>query len=62
VNFVAWETEAIPADGTDPQVTLDFAGGLGFASQPKSGGFVLRINEATEIPFDVETKSTSWES
>jgi len=59
-NVVEWETAPAPADWKRSEVTFVFAGGLGFESQPKTGGFVLLVNGKDTLRFDVSPPVNRW--
>ena len=52
-HAVEWETAPMPASIPGGAVTLVFAGGLGWISQPESGGFALSVNGEDVLHFDV---------
>jgi hypothetical protein len=58
---VAWETWPVPKEPASQRVTFVFAGSLGFASEPKTEGFVLEINGQEALRFDVPEPKT-WQS
>ena len=58
---IAWETAPVPADASGERVTFAFAGGLGYASEPKTEGFVLEINGTEALRFDLP-EPASWRS
>lgn len=60
-NRVTWETSPVPHEPLGDRVTFVFAGGLGFASEPKSDGFVLEINGNESLRFDLPEPKT-WQS
>ena len=60
-NRVMWETAPVPKDLSANRVTLVFAGGLGFGSEPKTEGFVLEINGKDALRFDLP-EPASWQS
>jgi hypothetical protein len=59
-NLIAWETAPVPKGFPGEQVTLVFAGGLGFSSEPKTEGFVLGIDGRDVLRFDLP--AGRWES
>jgi hypothetical protein len=50
----------VPPDWTGSEVTFVFAGGLGWVSQPKSGGFALLLNGERLLKFDVAPQGGTW--
>jgi hypothetical protein len=60
-NRVTWETASVPKEPASDSVTFVFAGGLGFASEPKSDGFALEINGKETLRFDLPGPKT-WQS
>jgi hypothetical protein len=60
-NRVTWETAPVPQKPSGDRVTFVFAGGLGFASEPNSEGFVLEINGQEMLRFDLPEPKT-WQS
>ncbi len=61
-NAVEWETApAGPLASADP-VCFEFAGGLGYASQPTTAGFVLAVNRRELIRFDLARERHTWHS
>ena len=55
-----WETAAVPADWPSNEVIFVFAGGLGWVSQPKSGGFALLLNGEQLLKFDMAPQGGTW--
>jgi hypothetical protein len=52
-HAVSWETPPLKNLPAGDRVTIVFAGGLGFASEPKTAGFALDINGHEAIRFDL---------
>ncbi|MBN2375879.1 MAG: hypothetical protein JXD22_05745 [Sedimentisphaerales bacterium] len=61
-NQVTWQTAAVPESWTKPNVSLIFAGGMGYASQPDVGSFTLQLNSKALLTFKLSTKSATWTS
>lgn len=55
-----WETAPAPESMTGDSLTLVFAGGLGWLSQPATEGFSLSINRTEALHFDVTNKRAVW--
>ena len=60
-NQVTWKTSPVPMEPASKPVTFVFAGGLGFASEPKTQGFALEINGKETIRFDLPEPKI-WQS
>jgi hypothetical protein len=60
-NRLLWETPPVPQAVAGERVTLAFAGGLGYATEPPSKGFVLELNGQDAVAFDLP-EPTRWES
>ncbi|MDR2117213.1 MAG: hypothetical protein LBP87_12615, partial [Planctomycetaceae bacterium] len=60
-NILEWETENIPKNIDTDNVTLIFAGGLGFEPEPKTEGFEFLINDKVVLKFDLP-EPTEWKS
>ena len=60
-NRVTWETASVPEGLENKSVTFVFAGGLGFASEPKTEGFVLELDGKEILRFDLP-EPKSWQS
>ena len=60
-NRVTWETAPVPDKPASERVTIVFAGGLGFSSDPKTEGFALEINGKETLRFDLPEPKT-WQS
>lgn len=60
-NRVAWETAPVPNELPGDRVTFVFAGGLGYASEPKTEGFILEIDGKQALKFDLPDPA-SWQS
>lgn len=58
---VVWQTAPVPRDVQGERVTFAFAGGLGFAAQPKTEGLVLEVNGQDVLRFDLPEPSR-WTS
>jgi hypothetical protein len=56
-NFLEWETDAV--NSSDDTVTFLFAGGLGYATEPKTEGFELTFDGKTVLKFDLP-EPTEW--
>ncbi len=52
-NRVVWETAPVPADSAAERVTFAFAGGLGYATEPATEGFMLEIDGRDALQFDL---------
>jgi hypothetical protein len=59
-RLLEWETAVVPADGQGDEVTFVFAGGLGWVSQRKGGGFTLLLNGQQVLKFDVAPQGGAW--
>ena len=46
----------------DHSGVYSFTGGVGWISEPMSGGFLMTINDRHQIKFDVTKEYSSWES
>jgi len=57
---VEWETASVPDTLSGDSLTLVFAGGLGWTSQPATEGFSLSINGTEALRFDVTNKRAVW--
>lgn len=57
---IQWETAPVPAGSKSGTVTFVFAGGLGWNSQPRVGGFTLFVNDKEALVFDVERDNLTW--
>ena len=60
-NRITWETAAVTGKSSGDSVTFVFAGGLGYASEPKTAGFVLEIDGNDILHFDLPEPKT-WRS
>ncbi|MDG2384327.1 MAG: neutral/alkaline non-lysosomal ceramidase N-terminal domain-containing protein [Pirellulaceae bacterium] len=60
-NDLQWQ---IPRDASHPKqpTTVCFTGGVGWLSEPKTGGFLLTIDSESPIQFDVTRKPAHWRS
>ena len=56
-----WKSPVVAARREAPLV-LCFSGGVGWESQPKTGGFALRINAKQMLTFDVTRRPSHWSS
>jgi beta-galactosidase len=61
-NLVEWDTAAIPAEPREPTVTLAFAGGLGWRSQPPAEGFALLLDGKEVLRFGFADTPATWRS
>ena len=59
---LAWETPPMAVDDLGEKVTIVFIGGVGWISQPQTGGFDLLIGNTPALSFDVTLKPTTWTS
>jgi hypothetical protein len=60
-NRITWETSPVPPKSANDFATFVFAGGLGYASEPKTAGFVLEINGKDVLHFDLPEPNI-WQS
>jgi len=60
-HLVTWETAPVPKGLAGDRVTFVFAGGLGYATEPKTEGFVLEIDGKEVLQFDLP-EPTTWQS
>ncbi len=51
----------MPKEFTEDRITFVFAGSLGYASEPKTDGFVLDVNGRETLRFDLPEPMT-WQS
>jgi len=60
-NRLLWQTAPVPQATGEDRMTFAFAGGLGYATEPATAGFVLEINGKDGVPFDLPGP-TRWEN
>jgi hypothetical protein len=64
-NLIEWETAIPPvavSAGSNGSVRFVFAGGLGFESQAKTGGFAFLVNGLEQVRFDLPEQTNRWHS
>lgn len=59
---IVWKSAALPGDWPHKTVTLVWAGGIGWRSQPDGGPFSLLVNGKHRIDFPFTTQSARWSS
>jgi len=59
-HLVEWETAPVPEAFDGDGVTFVFAGGLGWISQPETGGCTFNVNGEDAFDFDVVSGFGSW--
>ena len=55
-------TSPVVADDLEQPLVLCFIGGVGWQSQPKTGGFALLLNDSERLRFDVTLEASRWTS
>ena len=56
-----WESPVMPTNPDQP-IVLCLTGGLGYESQPKTGGFMLRVDGKDTLQFDLTRKFIRWQA